>query len=95
MEVQYDHVVDHAKGIASVGACSLRCRRFWALTATEAYWMSDAAGEVWLRAATDLGVGDVLGIDRSDVGQELLDVERQKFNIVTYQSDSAWDVAST
>jgi SAM-dependent methyltransferase len=84
MEVRYDHAWDQAHGLATAAGASAALSTIWSSDVPGSLLDVGCGSGTWLRAAIDLGVGDVLGIDGVDLAQELLRVERkrvQKFDL--------------
>ena len=79
MEVRYDHVWDQAHGLTTTAGASARMSTIWSFRRTPASLLDVGCGSgAWLRAAIDLGVRDVLGIDGVDLAQQFLRVEKKE-----------------
>ncbi len=72
MEVHYDHVLDHALSIPTVTGASAALSTILGSKRPRSLLDVGCGRGIWLRAAVDLGISDVLGIDGADVASEIL-----------------------
>jgi Methyltransferase domain len=76
MDVRYDHMFDHMHDVGTRASALATLSMILSANVPRSLLDVGCGRGAWLRAAIDLGVGDIAGIDGADVPQEILRVDK-------------------